>query len=109
MKPLEFEGNTPSCSFTFTRTREGPNYFVSHYKGTTKGHTDPKECWRVLGSAKFTESSQAVKAWCLSMDEQYNQNAPTSEAEPSGRKDTSFASEAMEEEVNPIKDTKMIT
>ena len=109
MKPLEFEGNTPSCSFTYTRTREGPNYFVSHYKGTTKGHTDPKECWRVLGSAKFTESSQAVKAWCISMDEQYNQNAATSEAEPSGRKDTSFASEAMEEEVNPIKDTKMIT
>jgi len=109
MKPLEFEGNTPSCSFTYTRTREGPNYFVSHYKGTTKGHTDPKECWRVLGSAKFTESSQAVKAWCLSMDEQYNSGPTASEAEPSGRKDTSFASEAMEEEVNPIKDTKMIT
>jgi hypothetical protein len=105
MKPFEFEGNTPSCSFTFTRTREGPNYFVSHYKGTTRGHTDPKECWRVLGAAKFTESSQAVKAWCLSMDEQFNQV----ESGESGRKDTSFASEAMEKEENPIEDTKMIT
>ena len=105
MKPLEFEGNTPSCSFTYTRTREGPNYFVSHYKGTTRGHTDPKECWRVLGPAKFTESSQLVKAWCISMDEQYNQV----KSDESGRKDTSFASEAMEEEVNPTKDTKMIT
>ena len=29
MKPIEFEGNTPSCSFTYTRTREGPNFFAS--------------------------------------------------------------------------------
>jgi len=106
MKPLEFPGNTNSCSFTYTRTREGPNYFVSHYKGTTRGHTDPKDCWRVLGSAKFTESSQLVKAWCIEMDETYN--APTSEAEPSGRKDTSFASEAMEEE-SPTDNTRMVT
>jgi hypothetical protein len=39
------------------------------------------------------------------MDEQYNQV----KSDESGRKDTSFASEAMEEEVNPTKDTKMIT
>jgi len=106
MKPLEFPGNTNSCSFTYTRTREGPNYFVSHYKGTTRGHTDPKDCWRVLGSAKFTESSQLVKAWCIEMDETYN--APASEPEASGRKDTSFASEAMEEE-SPTDNTRMVT
>ena len=102
MKPLEFEGNTPSCSFTYTRTREGPNYFVSHYKGSTRGHNDPKDCWRTLGTAKFTDSGKALKEWCISMDEQYNQ----SKLEP--RVDTSFASEAMEEE-SPTDNTKMIT
>jgi hypothetical protein len=43
------------------------------------------------------------------MDEQYNSPAVGSEPEASGRKDTSFASEAMEKEENPIEDTKMIT
>ena len=110
MKPLEFPGNTPSCSFTFTRTREGPNYFVSHYKGSTRGHNDPKDCWRTLGTAKFTDSGKLLKEWCLEMDETYNQIAPASESvSSSGRKDTSFVSEAMEEEVNPTEDTKMIT
>ena len=104
MKPLEFEGNTNSCSFTYTRTREGPNFFISHYKGTTKGHNDPKECWRTLGTAKFTDSGKALKAWCLEMDELYNQPETSDE----GRKDTSFASEAMEEE-SPTDNTKMIT
>jgi hypothetical protein len=110
MKPLEFPGNTNSCSFTYTRTREGPNYFVSHYKGTTRGHTDPKDCWRVLGAAKFTESSQAVKAWCIEMDELYVQ----SKLEP--HVDTSFASEVsldtdteVELEESPTDNTKMIT
>ena len=102
MKPLEYPGNTNSCSFTYTRTREGPNYFVSHYKGTTRGHNDPKDCWRTLGTAKFTDSGKALKEWCLEMDEQYNQ----SKLEP--HVDTSFASEAMEEE-SPTDNTKMIT
>ena len=110
MKPLEFEGNTNSCSFTYTRTREGPNFFISHYKGTTKGHNDPKECWRTLGTAKFTDSGKALKAWCLEMDELYNSDDHASESDSSsGRKDTSFASEAMEKEESPTDNTKMIT
>ena len=71
MKVIEYEGNVQDCSFTYHRTREGPNFFVSHYKGSTKGHNDPKECWRTLGVAKFTDSGKALKEWCLSMDEQY--------------------------------------
>ena len=112
MKPLEYEGNTPSCSFTYTRTREGPNYFVSHYKGTTRGHTDPKDCWRVLGAAKFTDQSQAVKAWCIEMDETYNKPNPVEEFRGMGRKDTSFASEVQLEEespTNPTDNTRMVT
>ena len=108
MKPLEFEHNTPSCSFTYTRTREGPNFFISHYKGSTRGHLDPKECWRTLGTAKFTDSGKALKEWCLLMDETYNKPDPIAEFRGMGRKDTSFASETMEKEENPAEDTKMI-
>ena len=100
MKPIEFELNTPTCSFTYTRTREGPNFFVSHYKGSTRGHNDPKECWRTLGVAKFTDSGKALKQWCLDMDEQYG----TDELQPT--KDTSFASD--EQEVSPTDQTKMV-
>lgn len=103
MKALEFEGNSPGMRYEYHRTREGPNFFVSHYKGSTRGHTDPKECWRTLGVAKFTDSGQALKKWCLEMDELYVQ----SKLQP--RKDTSFASEVQDEEVSPTDNTKMIT
>ena len=102
MKPIEWEGNEQDCSFTYHRTREGPNFFVSHYKNSTKGHNDPKECWRTLGVAKFTDTGKALKEWCLEMDELYVQ----SKLEP--RKDTSFASEVQQEE-EPQENTKMIT
>ena len=96
-----FQDNTTDCSFSYTRTREGPNFFISHYKGSTRGHNDPKECWRVLGVAKFTDSGKALKEWCLSMDEQYGAVISTE-----SRKDTSFASEAMAE---PTEQTRMVT
>ena len=87
MKVLAFEGNRPGCSFEYFRSREGPNYFVSHCKGSTRGHNDPKECWRALGVAKFTDAGKALKAWCLEMDEMYSSSSKE------GVKDTSFASE----------------
>jgi len=103
MKELQFEGNEQDCSFTYHRTREGPNFFISYYKGSSRGHLDPKECWRSLGVAKFTDSGKALKEWCLEMDELYVQ----SKLEP--RKDTSFASEVQNEEESPTDNTKMIT
>lgn len=100
MKVIPFDGNTLGCSFDYFRVREGPNYFVSHYKGSTRGHNDPKECWRTLGVAKFTDTGKALKAWCLEMDELY------SSSEKEGVKDTSFASEAALED--PTSNTKMV-
>ena len=102
MKVLEFPGNEQDCSFTYHRTREGPNFFVSHYKGSTRGHNDPKDCWRTLGVAKFTDSGKELKEWCLEMHVLYVE----SKLEP--HVDTSFASEALEES-SPIDNTKMIT
>ena len=101
MKILTFEGSTTTCSFTYTRTREGPNFFVSHYKGSTRGHNDPKECWRTLGTAKFTDTGKALKEWCLQMHELYGTEESTE-----SRADTSFASEILQESND---NTRMVT
>ena len=102
MKAIEFEGNTRDCNFEYFRVREGPNYFVSYYKNSSRLHYDPKECWRVLGTAKFTDTGKALKAWAVEM---YESNLPKLEPVP----DTSFASEAMSEEEAPNDNTRMVT
>ena len=125
MKTEAFEGNTRDCNFEYFRVREGPNYFVSYYKHSSRLHYDPKDTWRTLGTAKFTDTGKALKEWCLLMDEQYSipqrerwsdgydssrSGADGAESEArSGRVDTSFASEAMEEEESPTDNTKMVT
>ena len=50
-------------------------------------HFDPKEAWRRLGAAKFTDSSQAFKAWCMEKHETYGIEAKE------GVADSSFASD----------------
>ena len=116
MKPEQFEQNSQYMRYEYHRVREGPNYFVSYYKNSSRLHYDPKDTWRTLGVAKFTDTGKALKEWCLSMaatygavtvDEQYGQTGAESVAR-SGRADTSFASEALEEE-SPTDNTKMVT
>ena len=102
MKVESFPGNTRECNFEYFRVREGPNYFVSYYKNSSRLHYDPKECWRVLAQAKFTDTGKALKEWAVGM---YESNLP--KLEPVA--DTSFASEAMDEEESPTDNTKMIT
>ena len=92
MKPQEFEGNTQYMRYEYHRVREGPNYFVSYYKHSSRLIYDPKDCWRTLGVAKFTDTGKALKEWCLLMDETY------SKEEKEGYADNSFAN-----------DTKMVT
>ena len=118
MKPEEYPGNTQYMRYEYHRVREGPNYFVSYYKNSSQLHYDPKDTWRTLGQAKFTDSGKALKQWCLDMYEQYSipqmekwyHHAADGAIDEGngGRKDTSFASEAMEEE-NPCEETKMVT
>ena len=110
MKPEEYEGNTQYMRYEYHRVREGPNYFVTYYKHSSRLIYDPKDAWRTLGVAKFTDDGQNLKKWCLSMDEQYGDNVKSviDEFKGSGRKDTSFAMEAMEE-MSPNDETKMIT
>ena len=117
MKPLEYEGNTQYMRYEYHRVREGPNYFVTYYKHSSRLINDPKDAWRTLGQAKFTDSGKALKEWCLLMYDQYSvpqmekwhQDGADGVSEANGRADTSFASEAMEEEMSPTDNTKMIT
>ncbi len=76
MKTVSFPLNTPDCNFTYFRVREGPNYFVSYYKNSSRLHYDPKNCWRVLGVAKFTNTGKALKEWAVEM---YESNLPKPE------------------------------
>ncbi len=101
MKILTFDGSTAACSFTYTRTREGPNFFVSHYKALHVVITTLKSVGGTLGTAKFTDSGKALKEWCLEMHELYGTEESTE-----SRADTSFASEIMEE---PNDNTRMVT
>jgi len=108
---IEYPGNTQYMRYEYHRVREGPNYFVSYYKNSSRLHYDPKDTWRTLGLAKFTDTGKALKEWCLQMYDEYSlpqiEKWGKSHSEE-GRKDTSFASEAMEEE-NPCAETKMVT
>ena len=103
MKPLQFEGNDQYMRYEYHRVREGPNYFVCYYKNSATMTDDPKDAWRTLGTAKFTDTGKALKAWCLEMFEQYSQDRLDSRA------DTSFASEVQLEEENPVANTRMVT
>ena len=87
MKRFEYPSNCAGFYAEYIKTREGPNRFVVLYKNSSTMHFDPKEAWRRLGAAKFTESSQQFKAWCLEMDDTYGQE------EKEGYSDDSFASE----------------
>ena len=108
MKPIDYPNNGRGLMVQYHRMREGPSYFMIHYKNTSVLRQDPKDAWRVMGSAKFTDNSKDLKQWCLDIHDKYNQT----ELEPV--KDTSFASEEVssdlevEAETDPSSNTKMI-
>ena len=115
MLPIQFPDNSQYMRYEYHRVREGPNYFVSYYKNSSRLHYDAKDCWRTLGTAKFTDTGKALKEWCLQMYDEYSvpqiekwSTSVVDEFRGSGRKDTSFASEVMEED-NPCAETKMVT
>ena len=100
MKAIAFELNDSSMRYEYHRTREGPNWFMCYYKNTAQIRYDPKEAWRTLDKAKFTDTGKALKEWCLSIHEQYNKEEKEGvpNGAPFGREDTSFASEVEKEE-----------
>ena len=86
MKPIDYPDNGRGLFVQYHRMREGPNYFLVCYKNSSVLRQDPKDAWRVMGSAKFTSKSQELKQWCLDIHQEYNKT------EKEGRVDTSFGS-----------------
>ena len=116
MKAIEFEHNQPGMRYEYHRTREGPNWFMCYYKGSAVARTDPKEAWRTIGVAKFTDTGKALKEWCLEMQDKYVDGADVSvHTKKEGREDTSFSSDDLRRrseaqiEESPVENTKMIT
>ena len=106
MKPIDYPDNGRGLYVQYHRMREGPNYFLVCYKNSSVLRQDPKDAWRVMGSAKFTSKSQELKQWCLDMHDEYGNS------EKSGREDTSFGNEVNKEketESDPTSNTKMVT
>ena len=87
--------------------REGPNYYIILQSSVLR--QDPKDAWRILGAAKFTDTGKALKEWCLEMHQIWVVDKQKKDDEDKGRKDTSFASEAIAEEEDPTANTKMVT
>ena len=94
MKPVDYPNNGRGLFVQYHIMREGPNYFLVHYKNTSVLRQDPKDAWRVMGAAKFTPGAQELKQWCLDIHDKY------SKKKAERRKDTSFASETKMEEVS---------
>ena len=110
MLPIQFPENTSNMRYEYHRVREGPNYFITYYKNSSRLIHDPKDAWRTIGVAKFTDTGKALKAWCLEMDEQYGvpQRAKWGTDDSLSRPDDSFASEVMAEQEEPNDNTKMV-
>ena len=117
MLPIQFPENTSNMRYEYHRVREGPNYFITYYKDSSRLIHDPKDAWRTIGVAKFTDTGKALKEWCLAMDEEYGtvqrarwQDAATKWSDQGGTGghiDTSFASEVQNEQ-DPTENTKMV-
>ena len=113
MLPIQFPENTSNMRYEYHRVREGPNYFITYYKDSSRLIHDPKDAWRTIGVAKFTDTGKALKAWCLEMDEQYGvpqrakwgtDDSLLRPGDDSHRPDGSFASEIMAEQAEPSDD-----
>ena len=103
MKVLEFEGNEQDCSFTYHRTREGPNFFSVLYKYTCQGVTTVKEMKKILGPAKFLDSSKELYAW---MEPLIALSEPKESLDMNVIKSEGFGPEAHDDD--PTSNTKMV-
>ena len=89
--------------------REGPNYFCFHYKNSSRlvPANDPKDVWRCMGNAKYTDSAKALKEWAVEMVEA---TLPKPELDMTQIKAEGFGPEAhVDAEEDPTALTKMIT
>ena len=86
--------------------REGGNYFVILYKNSARciSDKDPKDVWRVLGTAKYTETGKELKEWAVETAEKC---LPKPELDKTEQMAKGFGPECHPDD--PVAQTKMIT
>ena len=86
--------------------REGSNYFVILYKNSARciSDKDPKDVWRVLGTAKYTETGKALKDWAVEIAEKC---LPKPDLDKTEQMAKGFGPECHPDD--PVAQTKMIT
>ena len=112
MKPVDYPNNGRGLYVQYHIMREGPSYFSVHYKHSSVLRQDPKDAWRVLGCAKFTDNSKELKQWCLDIYDKYNKKVLEPVKDGSFASDVEFQNETstdVEAEPDPSSNTKMIT
>jgi hypothetical protein len=70
-----YPSNSNSLRVTYCRTHDGPNHFIVFYKNLSTVAFTTKDVRKRLGSAKFTDSSKALSAWCDDMIAQYEKTS----------------------------------
>ena len=106
MKPTKYEGNGRGLYVEHHHRREGPkSSFLIMYKGSSRIVTEPIELSRVLGTARYTDKSKALRQWAEDIHEatlaKHQPKLDMEEVKAKG-----FGPEAHEE---PNDNTKMIT
>lgn len=94
---IPFPGNKGSHYVEYHKRH---NHFICLYKNSSRGYNDPDSLWKGLGSAKYTETGKALREWAR---EVFKEEV----VEEVARKDTSFASEALDE-TDPNHNTRTI-
>jgi hypothetical protein len=103
MRKPEYIYNTKGLLVEFHRVREGPNFFTVLYKFTCQGVTTVKEMKKVLGPAKFLDSSKELYAW---MESLIALSEPVKSLDMDVIKARGFGPEAHDEPI--VNDTKMV-
>jgi len=104
MRKPEYIYNRKGLLVEFHRVREGPNFFSVLYKYTCQGVTTVKEMKKVLGPAKFLDSSKELYEW---MEPLIALSEPVKSLDMEVIKARGFGPEAHEDD--PTSNTKMVT
>ena len=97
---INYPDNTPSLIIQYHHTRTGPDVILVFYKHISQFVFDVRGVKKILGPAKFLDSSKQLYSWLEDLITKYSGIKMSDE----GRADTSFASV----EEDPTTNTKMI-
>lgn len=97
---INYPLNDSSLFLQYHHTRTGPDLILICYKNISQFCLNVKDLKKVLGPAKFLDSSKEIYTWTQQLFDKYSlttENDSTNDQSNLGRADTSFASTLNEE------------